>query len=93
MGSFKKGEMQNELENAISGLKPGEVSELVYTQLGLHIIKLEARTKGKLKPLDTVKSDIQEFLYRKKSEERFARWATELRAKASIEIKSAKSPI
>lgn len=93
MGTFKKGEMQNELENAISGLKPGEVSELVYTPLGLHIIKLEARTKGKLKPLDTVKNDIQDFLYRKKSEERFARWATELRAKASIEIKSAKSQI
>jgi peptidyl-prolyl cis-trans isomerase SurA len=93
MGTFKKGDMQSELENAILGLKAGEISELVYTPLGLHIIKLEERRKGKLKPLDSVKNDIQEQLYKKKSEERFARWLKELRSKASIEIKSAKSSI
>jgi len=93
MGSFKKGDMQAELENAITSLKPGDISELIYTPSGLHIIKLEERTKGKLKPLDSVKNEIQEALYRKKSEERFARWSSELRTKASIEIKDLKGLI
>ncbi len=88
MGSFKKGDMQSELESAISALKPGDISELIYTPLGLHIIKLEERSKGKLKPLESVKNEIQETLYRKKSEERFARWSSDLRTKASIEFKS-----
>jgi peptidyl-prolyl cis-trans isomerase SurA len=87
LGTFKKGDMMPELEAAIVSMKPGEVSELVYTTSGFHIIKLEERTSGKLKPFDTVKSAIEDELYRKKSEERFNQWAKELRSKASIEVK------
>jgi len=87
LGSFKKGDMLPELEKAIIALKPGEVSELVYTPAGFHIIKLEERVSGKLKPFDSVKTEIEDALYRKKSEERFSQWAKELRQKASIEMK------
>ncbi|MBI5485680.1 MAG: peptidylprolyl isomerase, partial [Deltaproteobacteria bacterium] len=90
LGVFKKGDMQPELESAIVAMKPGEVSELVYTPAGFHIIKLEERISGKLKPFDGLKSDIEEAVYRKKSEERFSQWAKELRGKASIEIKELK---
>jgi len=87
LGTFKKGDMMPELEAAIVGMKPGEVSELVYTPSGFHIIKLEERTSGKMKSFENVKSEIEDTLYRKKSEERFNQWAKELRAKASIEMK------
>ena len=87
LGRFKKGDMQSELEQAIIAMKPGEVSELVYTSLGFHIIKLEERIPGTLKPFASVKNEIEELLYRKKSEERFALWAKDLRSKASVEIK------
>jgi len=87
LGSFKKGDMQPELEKTILSLKPGEVSELVVTPIGLHIIKLEARVAGVIKPFESVKAEIEEILYRKKSEERFSQWVKELRSKASIEIR------
>ncbi len=87
LGSFKKGDMQPELEKAILALKTGEVSELVSTPIGFHIIKLEARVEGTTKPFESVKSDIEEILYRKKSEERFSQWAKDLRGKASVEIR------
>jgi peptidyl-prolyl cis-trans isomerase SurA len=87
LGTFKKGDMMPELEAAIMSMKPGEVSELVYTPSGFHIIKLEERTIGKMKPFENVKAEINDALYRKKSEERFNQWAKELRAKASIEVK------
>ena len=87
LGSFKKGDMQPELEKTILSLKPGEVSELVTTPIGFHIIKLEARVAGTTKPFENVKSDIEEILYRKKSEERFSQWAKDLRGKASVEIR------
>jgi len=87
LGSFKKGDMQPELEKTILSLKPGEVSELVSTPIGFHIIKLEARVAGTTKTFESVKSDIEEILYRKKSEERFSQWAKDLRGKASIEIR------
>ncbi len=87
LGSFKKGDMQPELEKTILSLKPGEVSDLVSTPIGFHIIKLEARVAGTTKPFESVKSDIEEILYRKKSEERFSQWVKELRGKASVEIR------
>jgi peptidyl-prolyl cis-trans isomerase SurA len=90
LGPFKKGEMLPEMEQAIMSLKPGEVSELVYTSAGFHIIKLDERISGKLKPFESVKPEIEETLYRKKSEERFSQWAKEIRSKASIEIKDMK---
>jgi len=87
LGIFKKGDMMPELEQAIMAMKPGEVSELVYTPSGFHIIKLEERIAGKLKPFDSVKAEIEEAIYRKKSEERFSAWANELKGKASVEVK------
>ena len=87
LGRFKKGDMQPELEQAIMAMKPGEVSELISTPRGFHLIKLEERTSGKMKPFESVKEEIEETLYRKKSEERFSQWAKELRSKASVELK------
>jgi peptidyl-prolyl cis-trans isomerase SurA len=87
LGSFKKGDMQPDLEKTILSLKPGEISDLVSTPIGFHIIKLEARVPGAIKPFESVKGDIEEIIYRKKSEERFSLWAKELRGKASVEIK------
>jgi peptidyl-prolyl cis-trans isomerase SurA len=87
LGTFKKGDMMPELEKAILNMKQGEVSELVYTTSGFHIVKLEERTSGKMKPFESVKTEIEDALYRKKSEDRFSQWAKELRSKASIEMK------
>ncbi|MFZ4856823.1 MAG: peptidylprolyl isomerase [Desulfuromonadaceae bacterium] len=88
LGSFKKGDMQPDLEKAILSLKPGEISDLVSSPIGFHIIKLESRSAGVVKPFESVKGDIEEIIYRKKSEERFSQWARELRGKATVEIRS-----
>jgi peptidyl-prolyl cis-trans isomerase SurA len=93
LGKFKKGDMQSELGNAVMSMKPGDVSELVYTPAGFHIIKLEERISGRMKPFEEFKSEIEETLYRKKSEERFSQWAKDLRGKASIELKELKGLI
>jgi peptidyl-prolyl cis-trans isomerase SurA len=67
-----------------SYLKPGSSAKLVYTPLGLHIIKLEETHERQAEPLETVKTALMDTLYRKKSEERFNRWAKELRSRSSI---------
>jgi len=87
LGLFKKGDMLPEIESAVIAMKSGEISELVSTPAGFHIIKLEEKIPAKAKPFEEVKASIEEILYKKKSEERFNQWATEMRKGASIEIK------
>ena len=87
LGTFKKGDMVPEIEDAVITMMPGEISELVTTPAGFHIIKLEEKNPGKLKPFETVKASINDLLYRKKSEERFKQWAEDLRKTAVIDIK------
>lgn len=87
LGTFKRDEMVPEIAKVITAMQPGGVSDLVTSSAGLHIIRLEAIITAKVKPLDQVRAEIEELLYRKKSEERFAQWATDLRKGAAIDIK------
>ncbi|KAF0217003.1 MAG: peptidyl-prolyl cis-trans isomerase [Geobacteraceae bacterium] len=87
LGSFKKGDMLPEIESAVINMKPGEISDLVSTPAGLHIIQLEKKSLGSIKTFDEAKGEIEEILYKKKSEERFNQWVDDLRKGAAIEIK------
>jgi len=88
IGPFKKGDMIPEIETVLNVLKVGEISGLIKTPAGFHIIKLEERSKEKPKPFEEVKAEIEDTLYKKKSEERFNQWVNDLHKDASIEIKT-----
>lgn len=87
LGTFRLADTVPDFQEALSGMKPGEVSELIQTPAGLHIVKLEERIPGKVKPLSAIKADLEDLLYRKKSEERFASWVADLKKQANIDIK------
>lgn len=87
LGSFRKGDILPEFEENLVKMQPGEVSDIIYTPAGLHIIKLEERFPGTPKPFEEVKGEIEDLLYRKKSEERFNQWVADLRKEAAIEVR------
>ena len=87
LGVFKKGDMQGEFVLVLEQLNPGEVSGVIKTPSGFHIVKLEERIPGRVKSFEEVKSDIEERLYKKKSDERFNQWLAEMKMEATIEIR------
>lgn len=68
LGCFSRGTMVKPFEDAAFKLKKGEISDLVRTRFGFHIIKVEDVKKGRTKSLDEVRSQVIDEL--KKSDTR-----------------------
>ncbi|UOD35340.1 SurA N-terminal domain-containing protein [Deferribacteraceae bacterium V6Fe1] len=58
LGFFKKGVMVKEFEDAAFGLKPGEVSKVVKSPFGYHIIKVEKKLEDKDLSFEEAKAQI-----------------------------------
>lgn len=84
LGTFGRGRMVPDFEEAAFALKAGEISEPVQTQFGHHIIKVTERLEPHVKPFDEVKEDIRETLISHYVDTLLE----ELRHKATVEIKN-----
>lgn len=58
LGFFTKGSMVPEFDEAVFAMQPGQTSEVIKTQFGYHIIKLEEVKPASTRPLDEVKEEI-----------------------------------
>ena len=73
-------------EAAFSLRRRGEISEVVSTPYGYHIIRLEDMRGNNLRPLNQVKERIRSFLQPKKKQETYLAYVKEARSKAKILI-------
>lgn len=87
LGLFPRGRMAPEFEAAAFALAPGEVSALVETPFGFHVIKVEEHRQGGTKPLETVRDDIVKVLKEDGGLEK-ARAAAEATSRAVVAGKS-----
>jgi peptidyl-prolyl cis-trans isomerase D len=72
LGNFTRDAMVKPFADATFGMKAGEISGLVETDFGYHIIRLDGITPGKLAPFEAVKAEIQSELSRQEAERKFA---------------------
>jgi peptidyl-prolyl cis-trans isomerase D len=66
LGYVKRGKLVPEVEGVAFGLKPGEVSDIVSSSYGLHLIKVEDYRASKVEPLEDVQEKIRATLTEEK---------------------------
>ena len=85
LGFVGKGQLVPEFERAAFALqRVGEISPVVKTQYGYHIIRLVQRKAAQPGTLDQVRDQIRRELLSKKQEGDFKTWVKQLKAKAKI---------
>ena len=83
LGYFSAGMMVPEFDKAVFALKPGEVSGVIRTDFGYHIIKLE---DSRLKKINGKGKDLNAAILAEKQAQVLSKWQFDLMQKSKIEM-------
>ncbi len=84
LGFFGRGQMVKPFEEVAFSMEAGEISDVVETRFGYHIIKVIEKKEGSTIEYDTVKQRIIQNLEREKVEKKVFDYLEELKKKADI---------
>ena len=83
---FSKGQMVPAFDQVAFSLKPGEMSDVVTTPFGYHIIKVTEHRAASTVPFEQVSERIKEYLTEQQKQARAQSFIEELKQKAKIEV-------
>jgi len=87
LGFFGRGRMVSEFEEAAFALaKDGDISEVIHTRFGYHIIKRTGREEGKIRPFDEVKNQIRIRLINDKRKQKTEEFLEKLKTESGYEV-------
>jgi peptidyl-prolyl cis-trans isomerase D len=69
---FARGAMVKPFEDAAYAMKPGEISNVVETDFGYHIIRLDAVRGGDKKPFEAVRAEIEDEVKKQLAQKKYA---------------------
>jgi parvulin-like peptidyl-prolyl isomerase len=87
VGFIEKGMVLPEIEEAAFSLPIDQISPVIESSSGFHIIQVIDRRGGGIKSIESVREEIREKLDQEKIVKKFEEWLDLLRQKSHIEIK------
>ncbi len=92
IGFVEAGTMLPEVDQAAERLKIDEISEVIASPVGFHIIKVLDKRGGGKKPIEAIREEIKTKLEDEKTEKKYEQWIGDLRRQSRIEIKKSAAP-
>ena len=86
LGYFKRGQMVPAFEKVAFKLKPGEVSDIVKTRFGYHLIKVVDKKPESTVPYEEIKDRRGQYLKQEKVQKEIKQLVEKLRKKAKVEM-------
>jgi peptidyl-prolyl cis-trans isomerase C len=86
LGFFYAEAVEKSFTDAVAKLQVGEISDIVETKFGFHLIKLAETKPGEYAPFLDMKKAIQEHLFMEGARDQVSGYISSLRKKAEIKI-------
>jgi peptidyl-prolyl cis-trans isomerase SurA len=86
IGEFEKSSLSPQIQDALEGLSPGQTTAVLDTDLGFQLFYVEAINRTDDKPLESVKEEIHQKLYKEDVDKKFLSWLEDLRSHSHIKI-------
>ncbi len=74
LGEFAPGDINDQILAGISNLKDGQISPVIQTRYGFHIVKVEQHQQPGVEPLNAVRAQIRDKLMSQRAKEEFQKW-------------------
>jgi peptidyl-prolyl cis-trans isomerase C len=85
LGYFRRGQMVKPFEDAAFAMQPNQVSDIVETQFGYHLIKVYDKNPEKILAYAEVKDRLTERMKQDKTEQEAVKYIDQLKKEAKIE--------
>jgi peptidyl-prolyl cis-trans isomerase C len=86
LGFFGRGQMPDAFDAVVFELPIGRISELVKSEYGFHLFRVEERRSAQRLTLNQVQDQIAAHLRAEKEEQAYRDWLQSLRSQATIEV-------
>ena len=83
---MQRGDLVGKLDETAFSLGEGEVSDVIESDQGFHIIKVEKKEAAGEATLDEVRKDIEPELRRAAAAEKFKKWMEDLRKRSKVQV-------
>jgi peptidyl-prolyl cis-trans isomerase SurA len=87
LGWFAPGSLMPQLDRAAFTLQNGQITEVIESPLGWHILKLEEREGHRQQAFEPVKEAVHGRLMEQRIQQRYEEWFLELRRNAYVDIR------
>lgn len=85
LGMFHEGQTEESFEKALLSLKVGEISDLVKTRFGYHIIKLTQVNEARQLSFDEMRLKVKERIEKERQDKLYAEWLESLKKQYKVE--------
>jgi peptidyl-prolyl cis-trans isomerase C len=86
LGYFQRGRMVPEFDTVAFSLKTNEISGVITTQFGYHILQVTGRKPAQVMPFDEVKDKLADYLKQRKGSDVTRTYVADLRKAAKVEV-------
>ncbi len=86
LGTFSRGKMIKEIEDAAFALKPGEIGDVIKTPMGYHVLIVKSKTASRPIPLAEVQKAVEQEIFQQKTDAMRKDLVVELKKKAFVKI-------